>query len=203
VAGRTGSTKLRQQSGDELERVRLTLTTIGGLYADAIEKQSWRASLVVNDLLAPRSSVTDWVRNGVAAWVEGIRDGVDLVQGICSTFCGSGDPSGKESGVYDGQVVFYIDNFSEATDPVETDIPVTEISNVIVRTSQIPADCINLSISSDNKKVLVALYNLTDIPKDPLQDGQPRLRPGSHTATLFWGKGASTTITVNVTTSTP
>ena len=203
MAGRTGSTKLRQQSGDELERVRLTLTTIGGLYADVIEKQSWRTFLVVNELLAPRSSVTDWVRNGVAAWVEGIRDGVDLAQGISSTLCGSRDSSDKESGVYDGQVVFYIDNFSEATDPVETDIPVTEIANVIVQTSHIPADCINLSISSDNKKVLVALYNLTDIPKDPLQDGQPRLRPGSHAATLFWGKGASATITVNVTTSTP
>jgi hypothetical protein len=199
VAGRNGSTKLRQQSSEELDRVRLTLTTIGGLYADVIEKQSWRASLVVNDLLAPRSSVADWIRTGAAAWIEGVQDGVDLAQGLCSTlFRSSTDPSDQESGVYGDQVVFYVDNFTEATDGVETDIPVAEIHDVTIQDNQIPTECINLSISSDNKKVLVALYNLTNAA-----DGLSKLPPGRRTATLAWSNGSTKTIVVNRATTTP
>jgi hypothetical protein len=202
VAGRTGSTKRRQRSIEEVEWVRLTLATIGGLYSDAVETQSWNTYVFLDDLLTDGSTPTEWIRNGVATWIQGLRAGADVARGICSALSEPLGPSDRQSGIYGDQVEFYVDGFTEATDPIETDIPSDQINFVQLRDNNgIPEDCVNLTLSSDDK-VLVALYDLT-ISKRPLEDREPKLRPGSYTATLTWANGGSKTIAVNVAKTAP
>lgn len=203
MAGRTGSTKRRQRSIEEIEWVRLTLATIGGLYSDALETQSWNTYVFLDDLLTDGSTPTEWIQNGVATWIQGLRTGADIVGGICSALSEPLGPSSPQSGIYGDKIEFYVDQFTEATDPVETDIPKDQISSVDIETCRhLPKACVNLTISSDKKCVLVALYDLTKAT-EPLQDRKAILPSGRHAATLTWAKGASTTMTVNVAKTAP
>ena len=196
--GRIKSTSPREPSIEELEWYRLALESIGGQYGEAIETLSWNAFVLVDDLLSPESSPQDWIRNGVASWVEGLNAGAELVRGVCSTLSRSLGPGDPQSDSRPGKVTFFVDQFTEATDPVATEIPVDMFDKVKLIAGDIPAICINLTLSSDSKTVLVALYNLTLSAEGSLRNRAARLPTGSHTATLSWGKGPHLKIAVDV-----
>jgi hypothetical protein len=205
--GRTKSTSPREPATEELEWLRLTLTNIGGQYGEAIETLSWNAFVLVDDLLSPESSPRDWLQNGAANWVEGLNAGAELVRGVFSALSRPLGPSDPQSETRPGKITFFVDQFTEATDPVATEIPVDMFDKVKLTGGDIPTICINLTLSSDRKAVLVALYNLTlpltlpaqDRAQKPQPNRKARLLPsGGHTATLSWGKGTSLTIAVNV-----
>ena len=196
--GRIKSTSPREPSIEELEWYRLALESIGGQYGEAIETLSWNAFVLVDDLLSPESSPQDWIRNGVASWGEGLNAGAELVRGVCSTLSRSLGPGDPQSDARPGRVTFFVDQFTEATDPVATEIPVDMFDKVKLIAGDIPAICINLTLSSDSKTVLVALYNLTLSAEGSLRNRAARLPAGSHTATLSWGKGPHLKIAVDV-----
>ena len=208
--GRTKSTNKRRPSIEELEWLRLTLTNIGGQYGDIVEKQSWNAFVLLDDLLSPASSPQDWLRNGAAAWVEGLRATGDLVQGVCSTLFRSVGTSVRHTKIEREDITFFVDESTEATDPVATEIPLEMIGKVKV--SKVGD---NLTLSPDHKTVLVALYNLSVPATTPRKKGTPseatgkrvsRLGAGRHSAKLSWGNGTKKemlTITADVSSNTP
>jgi hypothetical protein len=197
--GRAKSTHLREPAIEELEWLRLTLTSIGGQWGEAIETLSWNAFVLVDDLLSPQSSPRDWLRNGGATWIEGLRAGADLVRGVCSNLSRSLGPSEPQYEVEPGKITFFVDQFTEATDPVETEIPVELITKVKVGPGDIQENWINLTVSSDGKTVLVALYNLTIPLGKPPSKREPRAPvPSQRSTTLSWGRGAPLTIVLQV-----
>ena len=196
--GRTRPTNARQRSIDELEWLRFTVTNVAGQYGEAVETQSWNAFVVLDDFLSTESSAADWVRNGAAAWVQGLRAGAELVQGIRSTLSRSLSKPVRQSEVRPGHITFFVDRFTEATDPVATEIPVQMIRKVKISKNEngIPDICINLTLSSDGKTVFVALYNLTVPANTGPHVRAPRPLSENPTATLTWGKGTGTTIAI-------
>jgi hypothetical protein len=180
----------RQAAAAEIDLLRLKLTNIGGRLGGVLESQTWNAYLLADDFFDPRSSPTGWFRNGIAAWVRGLQAGSDFYRGVLSTLCRPTGPSGPQS-KFDGKTItFYVDEFSEASDPVITNIPVGLIGQVTIGDGNVTKDYVNLTLSSDGRKVLVALCNL--------QGNRLRLVPGSdYHATLFW-TGGSTPFIVNV-----
>ena len=169
----------RREAIVDLERLRLKLTTVGGFYADLVETMSWNAFVTADDLFNPRSTPTSWVRNGAAAWVQGYRAQINLYNHVCSTLLRRrGPPSGPRSGVYNGAIHFYVDQHTEATDPVPTTIPLAEINSVrIGLPNNLTVGNFNLTVSSNNKKVLLAMVGVGRLNLAPTPPNAPMTLP--------------------------
>jgi hypothetical protein len=180
----------REESIEELEWLRLTLTTIGGLYGEVISSQSWNTYAFLNGVLDDGSSPVDWLQGGAAVWLESLRSGAGFLQGIGSTLSRSLGPPAPQSGLYPvDKIEFYVDRWTQATDPVPTQIPLEQIDAVQVGASDgIPAECVNLSVG-DHHVVYVALEALDTHNLPP---------SGPHDVELTWGRSGALTFTVHV-----
>jgi hypothetical protein len=189
MAGRRKpSTDPREESIEELEWFRLTLTTIGGLYGEVVDSQSWNAFGFLDGVLADGSSPNDWIRSGVATWIESLQASAGLVRGICSTLSKPVGPLGPQSGVYGDQIEFFVDRRTQATDPIPTKIPLDQINSVRIADGDgLPAECVNLTASAEGI-VYVALEGLD----------KQNLRKKRYDVQLRWGMGAKTTFIVHV-----
>src|SRR5207237_2597665 len=94
------STDPREEAIDDLEWVRLTLTTIGGRYGDLVVRQSENTYAILDGMLQAGSTPVDWLQGGAALWVEGLRGGSGLLRGIWSTVSRSFGPLSRQSGRY-------------------------------------------------------------------------------------------------------
>src|SRR5512146_743898 len=168
----------RQGTIEELEWYRLTLTTIGGLFGEFVEAQSSNTYDLLENVLADESTPTDWLKNGLAMWIEGVQASANVVRGVASALSRSIGPSEQQSGVSaDGEIAFHIDQFTQATDPVPIEIPEAAIPHVTYDSEEIPKERINLTRSGKGQ-VFVALGGLK--PKE--------LPVGSHDVKLTWGR---------------
>jgi hypothetical protein len=176
---RKPATDPREESIDDLEWVRLTLTTIAGRYGDVIVRQSENAYAILDGVLQDGSAPVDWLQGGAAFWVEGLRAGAGLLRGIVSTVSRPFGPLSLQSGPYGDKIEFYVDDSTEVTDPVATKIPRKEIDTVNIATSDgIPRRCVNLTVG-DRDIVYVALQELRKAKLRPNKKG--------HNVVLSWG----------------
>jgi hypothetical protein len=183
---RRTTNQARLAAATELDLLRLRLTNVAGRYGGVLESQIWNGYLLAENFFETPSSPTDWFRNATAAWLQGIRAGTDFYRGALSAICRSEGPSGPQSS-FDGKTItFYVDEFSEACDPVTSNIPGELIDNITIGNGLIGRDNVSLTLTDDEKLVQVALCNL-----EGLVPGQ------QYHATLSWN-GSQTPLVVNV-----
>lgn len=187
------SRKLRRDALREIEKYRLEVPTLGGVLAKAVGAHSGNWFTLARGLVDDQSSATDWVKNGVSAWIQCFKAEVDLGRDIGGAICKAPEEEGKpKSGVIGGQIFFYLDRYTQTTDPVEIGVPSAEIGAVSVQPgSTIPVENINVSVSADDKTVEVSLVQLGT-------GAGPLSAAGTYAATLNWPSG-SQTITAIVT----
>jgi len=134
VAGNRGEPNpLRRRAAEEIDRCEVKLLTVGALFGQMLQSHGTNCFRLGMDLLSDESSPKEWVQNGVASWIQCYESQVALYKGLCNVICPS---PGTDDKTYGGKVgpdvLFVLDIYAEATQPVATDIPAAAIDNVTI-----------------------------------------------------------------------
>ena len=158
----------RERALDEVDRLRLKVTTLGAVAAELVQTQGDNATTLLDGVLDPGSSPADALRGVTAFWVETMRAQVDFWRDLCSTLREPPpDPNLGLGGVFGRELRFAIPKDAQATDPVVLEAPAAEPRIDFVEHEdpgkRIPRHNIYVSLSSDRKALQVALVDLQSV----------------------------------------
>jgi hypothetical protein len=181
-------------AGGVLTDYSLELNRVGGAYADALNTQTNDTFRYLQDLLGDGSTPTDWVKNGLALWIQGLQRHRDLHSSIYSILCGGAlgsagagtapaSPAGLTPRANSQQPgpqapsaapAFKIDRFSQAADPIPTTIPLADVNSVKASDLRSAAGGVipkkSVEVASSDGLVVVFLANLPkNLPADTYQ----------------------------------
>lgn len=191
------SSKLLQDAVTALEGYNDKVETLIGEIGTAVNSHSDNVFGLLDSLLAPESTPTSWLQNGLASWIQCFKTQANLYQSICATVCNSATTSPPLQGVVyrPDSVTFNLDQFTEATDPLAIkDVLPTAAdalhpqASSVVDEKPIHPENLNLSVSSDGKTVQLALVGLkSKFPFNPT--GTYYSTPGTYVVKLGWQVG--------------
>jgi hypothetical protein len=188
------SSKLLQDAVTTLEGCNDKIETLIGEIGTAVNSHSDNVFGLLDSLLAPESTPTSWLQNGLASWIQCFKTQSNLYQSICATVCNSATTSPPLRGVVyrPDSVTFNLDQFTEATDPTSiigvspnTPDALNPQASTVVDEKPIHPENLNLSVSSDGKAVQLALVGLkSKLPFNPT--GTYYSTPGTYVVKLTW-----------------
>ena len=182
----------RDRAIDEIERLRLKVTTLGVAAAQLVQTQGDNATTVIDGALDPAGSVADTLHSLTAFWVETVHAQLGFWRDVCMTIQDPPpDPDAALSGVFGNELRFALPTEAQAADPLSIDVPVAEQGQIQILGPQnggspIPPENIYVSLSSNRKSLRVALVNLTKV--EVLKEAK------SHAYATLIVQGASFTI---------
>ena len=129
----------REAAAATLTDVELRLNELGAAYSTALNQHTTRAIQYVTDVLGDGSEPEDWVKDGLALWLNGYQTQLDLYSGLLNSVCPSPPPIDDEPGATpkkgspsEGDLVVDLDQASETADSVVTDFPDHQLPTIVV-----------------------------------------------------------------------
>jgi hypothetical protein len=122
--GANGRDAARLAALDETERARLKLLTVGSYGADAMGKHTDAAFDLADEAID--ASPTGLLQSWTALWLRSYDAQASLWSGMYRSLVVPAPPSRRRNGIFKGVITFYVDDYSQAADPVVTTIARTE-----------------------------------------------------------------------------